>query len=155
MVKRANALYLRDGANGESRARIGMVQHQHRVSVRVLLWRSDHAQLQKHVLTMKELIPSLLLRAGPLSIERIGAELGNPNDRTLRAWLTALRDEGRIRQWYSGRSADNGRIYTYEISRASLPLPTMRATEYRWPCPSGSRPEAVRRLFRVEMGKDG
>jgi hypothetical protein len=33
---------------------------------------------------VKELIPPLLLRAGPLSIEQIGAELGNPNDRTLR-----------------------------------------------------------------------
>jgi hypothetical protein len=101
---------------------------------------------------MKELIPPILRRLGPLSIEQIGAELGNPNDRTLRAWLTALRDEGRIRQWYSGRSADNGRIYTYEISRASLPLPTMRATEYRWPAPTGSDPDRVRRLFRLGDG---
>jgi hypothetical protein len=99
---------------------------------------------------VKELIPPILHRLGPLSIERIGAELGNPNDRTLRAWLTALRDEGRIRQWYSGRSADNGRIYTYEISRASLPLPTMRATEYRQARPSRTPPERVRRLFRAE-----
>lgn len=92
----------------------------------------------------------LLRRAGPLSLDQIGAELGNPHPRTLRSWLSDLRNEGRVRQWYAGRSADNGRIYTYDLSRASLPLPTMRAGEYRWPMPSGSRPEAVRRLFRLD-----
>jgi hypothetical protein len=104
---------------------------------------------------VKELIPPILRRLGPLSIERIGAELGNPNDRTLRAWLTALRDEGRIVQRYAGRNGINGRVYAYDIAPAYSPLPTMRATEYRQAQPSGTPPERVRRLFRLEMGKDG
>jgi hypothetical protein len=99
---------------------------------------------------MKELIPPILHRLGPLSIERIGAELDNPNDRTLRAWLTALRDEGRIVQRYAGRNGINGRVYAYDIAPAYSPLPTMRATEYRQPMATGTRPESVRRLFRLE-----
>jgi hypothetical protein len=99
---------------------------------------------------MKELIPPILRRLGPLSIERIGAELGNPNDRTLRAWLTALRDEGRIVQRYAGRNGINGRVYAYDIAPAYSPLPTMRATEYRWPVPTGSDPDRVLRLFRLD-----
>jgi hypothetical protein len=35
---------------------------------------------------MKSLIPPILHRLGPLSIERIGAELGNPN----RLYLDAI-----------------------------------------------------------------
>jgi hypothetical protein len=99
---------------------------------------------------VKELISPILRRLGPLSIERIGAELGNPNDRTLRAWLTALRDEGRIVQRYAGRNGINGRVYAYDIAPAYSPLPTMRATEYRQRMPTGTPPEAVRRLFRLE-----
>jgi hypothetical protein len=60
---------------------------------------------------VKELIPPLLLRAGPLSIERIGAELGNPNDRTLR--IRRCRRCGR-------RSTGNG------CPRARLPRPCGR-----------------------------
>jgi hypothetical protein len=104
---------------------------------------------------VKELIPPLLRRLGPLTLDQIGAELGGPHERTLRSWLCDLRNEGRVHQVYAGRSDRNGRIYSYEIGPSSKPLPTMRATEYRQPAPSGTRPEAVRPLFRLEMGKDG
>lgn len=99
---------------------------------------------------MKSLIMPLLRRAGPLTLDQIGAELGNPHPRTLRSWLADLRNEGRVHQVYAGRSDNNGRVYSYEIGPASRPVPTMRATEYRWPAPSGTPPESVRPLFRLE-----
>jgi hypothetical protein len=99
---------------------------------------------------VKELIPPLLLRAGPLTLNQISLELGGPHERTLRSWLSDLRNEGRIVQTYGGRSDANGRSYTYGIAPAYSPLPTMRAGEYRWPAPTGSDPDRVRRLFRAE-----
>jgi hypothetical protein len=104
---------------------------------------------------MKELIPPILHRLGQLTLDQLGAELGGPHERTLRSWLSDLRNEGRVHQVYAGRSDRNGRIYSYEIGPSSKPLPGMRATEYRWPAPTGSDPDRVRRLFRLEMGKDG
>jgi hypothetical protein len=99
---------------------------------------------------VKELIPPLLLRAGPLTLDQISLELGGPHERTLRSWLSDLRNEGRVHQVYAGRSDRNGRIYSYEIGPASRPLPTMRAGEYRWPAPTGSDPDRVRRLMQLE-----
>jgi hypothetical protein len=99
---------------------------------------------------MKSLIPPLLLRAGPLTLDQIALELGGPHERTLRSWLCDLRNEGRVHQTYTGRTLDNGREYMYEIGPASRPLPTMRATEYRQAQPSGTPPERVSRLFRIE-----
>jgi hypothetical protein len=99
---------------------------------------------------MKSLIPPILHRLGPLTLDQLGAELGGPHERTLRSWLADLRNEGRVHQVYAGRSDQNGRIYTYETGPASRPLPGMRAGEYRSPRPSGTRPEAIRPLFRLE-----
>jgi hypothetical protein len=99
---------------------------------------------------MKSLIPPILHRLGPLTLDQLGAELGGPHERTLRSWLCDLRNEGLVHQVYAGRSDRNGRIYSYEIGPSSKPLPTMRATEYRQRMPTGTPPEAVRRLFRLE-----
>ena len=99
---------------------------------------------------MKDRIMPLLLRAGPLTLDQIGAELGNPHPRTLRSWLSDLRHEGRVRQSCLGRSDANGRVYVYDIAPAYAPLPGMRATEYRQRMPTGTPPELIRRLFRLE-----
>jgi hypothetical protein len=99
---------------------------------------------------VKNDIPPLLLRLGPLTLDQLGAELGGPHERTLRSWLCDLRNEGRVHQVYAGRSDRNGRIYSYEIGPSSKPLPTMRATEYRHAAPTGSDPDRVRRLMQPE-----
>jgi predicted transcriptional regulator len=99
---------------------------------------------------MKSLIPPLLQSRGPLTLEQISEQLGNPHPRTLRSWLADLRNEGRIAQRYNGRTDHNGRWYTYDIARAYKPMPSMRATEYRHARPSGTPPERVRRLMRLE-----
>jgi hypothetical protein len=106
--------------------------------------------IQTGAQTVKELIPPILHRLGPLTLDQIALELGGPHERTLRSWLSDLRNEGRVRQSYAGRNDINGRVYVYGIAPAYSPLPTMRATEYRWLAPSGSVPEQVRRLYRLE-----
>jgi hypothetical protein len=99
---------------------------------------------------VKNDIPPLLMRLGPLTLDQLGAELGGPHERTLRSWLCDLRNEGRVRQSYAGRNDINGRVYVYGIAPAYSPLPTMRATEYLQRTPTGTPPESVRRLFRLE-----
>jgi hypothetical protein len=99
---------------------------------------------------VKNDIMPLLRRAGPLTLDQIGTELGNPHPRTLRSWLCDLRNEGRVRQSYSGRNDCNGRVYAYDVAPAYAPLPGMRGTEYRQRTPTGTPPEAIRRLFRIE-----
>jgi DNA-binding transcriptional ArsR family regulator len=99
---------------------------------------------------VKERIMPLLRRAGPLTLDQIALELGDPHPRTLRSWLADLRHEGRVRQSFDGRTGANGRLYTYSVAPAYAPLPGMRGTEYRQPMATGTRPEAIRRLFRLE-----
>jgi hypothetical protein len=99
---------------------------------------------------VKNDIMPLLRRAGPLTLDQIALELGNPHPRTLRSWLADLRHEGRVRQSFDGRTGANGRLYTYSIAPAYAPLPCMRATDYRQRTPTGTPPESIRRLFRLE-----